>query len=288
MEGSVMFPLLLSMMGGLSTGLGGLLVVLQPKPSLKMLGTLQGLAAGMMLSLSFLDLMHNATNAIGFTKANLWFFGGVIAIALIVTVIPEPTLSASDKASFKEKKNWTHDISEYPQDDKAGDKPLLKRQRKQVWLSGIVTAVGISLHNFPEGMAIFLGSVKGVRIGVGLAIAIGLHNIPEGVAVALPVYFATESKWEGFKLAFLSGLAEPLGVVLVAYLFPSSLSPDILEGLLGAVGGVMAFITLREMLPLALEYAGHRQAVTAVFVGMAIMSLSLELLAANLPQEMTL
>ncbi|KAL3694896.1 hypothetical protein R1sor_008547 [Riccia sorocarpa] len=273
MEGSVLFPLLLSMMGGISTGLGGLLVVLQPRPSIKMLGTLQGLAAGMMLSLSFLDLMHNATNAIGFSRANLWFFAGVISIAIIVTFIPEPTLSASEKASFKAK------------DDKAGDKPLLKRQRKQVWLSGIVTAVGISLHNFPEGMAIFLGSVKGVRIGVGLAIAIGLHNIPEGVAVALPVYFATESKWEGFKLAFISGLAEPLGVILVAYLFPSSLSPDILEGLLAAVGGVMAFITLREMLPLSLEYAGHRQSVTAVFVGMAIMSVSLELLARNLPHE---
>eukprot|EP00268_Persea_americana_P024297 TRINITY_DN23746_c0_g1_i2.p1 TRINITY_DN23746_c0_g1~~TRINITY_DN23746_c0_g1_i2.p1 ORF type:complete len:133 (-),score=15.78 TRINITY_DN23746_c0_g1_i2:562-909(-) len=76
--------------------------------------------------------------------------------------------------------------------------------------------------------------MKGLRVGLNLAFAIALHNIPEGVAVALPVYFATESKWQAFKLATLSGLAEPLGVVIVAYLFPSSLSPGILEGLLGS------------------------------------------------------
>ncbi|CAM6129766.1 unnamed protein product [Calypogeia fissa] len=273
--GQVLFPLVLSFMGSIGTALGGLFVVLQPKPSLRTLGTLQGVAAGMMLSLSFLDLMHNATNAIGFTRANLWFFAGVIVIAAIVTLIPEPTWETPERSTKGAKQK----------NDKEGDKPLLKAKRKQVWLSGIITAVGISLHNFPEGMAVFLGSVKGVRIGVSLALAIGLHNIPEGVAVALPVYFATESKWQGFKLAALSGLAEPLGVILVAYLFPSSLSPDVLEGLLGAVGGVMAFITLHEMLPLALEYAGHRRAVAAVFVGMAIMSVSLELLENNVPHD---
>ncbi|CAM6103559.1 unnamed protein product [Calypogeia fissa] len=273
--GQVLFPLVLSLMGSIGTALGGLFVVLQPKPSLRTLGTLQGVAAGMMLSLSFLDLMHNATNAIGFTRANLWFFAGVIVIAAIVTLIPEPTWEPPERSTKGAKQK----------NDKEGDKPLLKAKRKQVWLSGIITAVGISLHNFPEGMAVFLGSVKGVRIGVSLALAIGLHNIPEGVAVALPVYFATESKWQGFKLAALSGFAEPIGVILVAYLFPSSLSPDVLEGLLGAVGGVMAFITLHEMLPLALEYAGHRRAVAAVFVGMAIMSVSLELLENNVPHD---
>ncbi|RRT68566.1 hypothetical protein B296_00015144, partial [Ensete ventricosum] len=55
----------------------------------------------------------------------------------------------------------------------------------------ILHDTGISLHNFPEGMAVFLGSMKGLRVGVNLALAIALHNIPEGVAVALPVYFAT-------------------------------------------------------------------------------------------------
>ncbi|KAM0995600.1 hypothetical protein ACFX13_005761 [Malus domestica] len=271
MDSQVLVALALSLVGGLSTSLGALLVIVNETPNLKKLGLLQGFAAGLMLSISFLDLAHNAINSIGFLKANLWFFGGVIFFAIIANFIPEPTLAPISKKSGDE-----------------GGKDTLKKHRRQVFFSGIVTAIGISLHNFPEGMAVFLGSMKGLRVGVNLALAIALHNIPEGVAVALPVYFATQSKWQAFKLATLSGFAEPLGVVIVAYLFPSSLSPEILEGLLGSVGGVMAFLTLHEMLPLAFDYAGQKQAVKAVFLGMAFMSASLYFLEISLPQEMSL
>ncbi|GKU94065.1 hypothetical protein SLEP1_g7601 [Rubroshorea leprosula] len=274
MDSQVLVALALSLVGGLSTSIGALFVILNPAPNLKMLGLLQGFAAGLMLSISFLDLAHNAMNSIGFLKGNLWFFAGVVFFAIIANFIPEPTIAPSSNVKNK-KKN----------DD---EKDVMKKHRRQVLFSGIITAIGISLHNFPEGMAVFLGSIKGLRVGLNLALAIALHNIPEGVAVALPVYFATQSKWQAFKLATLSGFAEPLGVVIVAYLFPSSLSPEILEGLLGSVGGVMAFLTLHEMLPLAFDYAGQKQAVKAVFLGMAFMSASLYFLEISLPEEMSL
>lgn len=276
MDSQVLVALGLSLVGGLSTSIGALFVVLNEAPNLKVLGLLQGFAAGLMLSISFLDLAHNAINSIGFLKGNLWFFSGVIFFAIVANFIPEPSLAqGSDLTSKKKNKD-------------EGGKDIMKKHRRQVLFSGIITAVGISLHNFPEGMAVFLGSMKGLRVGLNLAVAIALHNIPEGVAVALPVYFATQSKWQAFKLATLSGLAEPLGVIIVAYLFPSSLSPEILEGLLGSVGGVMAFLTLHEMLPLAFDYAGQKQAVKAVFVGMAFMSASLYFLEISLPAEMSL
>ncbi|KAK3408576.1 hypothetical protein EUGRSUZ_J00789 [Eucalyptus grandis] len=276
MDSQVLVALGLSLVGGLSTSVGALFVILNQAPNLKMLGLLQGFAAGLMLSISFLDLAHNAINSIGFLKGNLWFFAGVIFFAIVVKFIPEPPIAPSSESK---KKKHTGD---------EGGKDMIKKQRRQVLFSGIVTAVGISLHNFPEGMAVFLGSMKGLRVGLNLAVAIALHNIPEGVAVALPVYFATQSKWKAFKIASLSGFAEPLGVIIVAYLFPSNLSPEILEGLLGAVGGVMAFLTLHEMLPLAFDYAGQKQAVKAVFLGMAFMSASLYFLEISLPKEMSL
>ncbi|XP_019157833.1 PREDICTED: zinc transporter ZTP29 [Ipomoea nil] len=276
MDSQVLVALGLSMLGGLSTSLGALFVIINQTPNLKMLGLLQGFAAGLMLSISFLDLAHNALNSIGFLRGNLWFFAGVIFFALVSSFIPEPTLSPTPNLQNKKK----------GEDD--GGKDIMKKHRRQVFYSGIVTAIGISLHNFPEGMAVFLGSIKGLRVGINLALAISLHNIPEGVAVALPVYFATQSKWQAFKIATLSGLAEPLGVIIVAYLFPSSLSPEVLEGLLGSVGGVMAFLTLHEMLPLAFDYAGQKNAVKAVFLGMAFMSASLYFLQTSLPEDMSL
>ncbi|KAL3828171.1 hypothetical protein ACJIZ3_016973 [Penstemon smallii] len=278
MDSQVLVALALSLIGGLSTSIGALFVVINQAPNLKMLGLLQGFAAGLMLSISFFDLAHNAINSIGFLKGNLWVrsYYSVIFFAAVANFIPEPTIApTSDVKSKKKNKD-------------EGGKDTMKKHQRQVLYSGIITAIGISLHNFPEGMAVFLGSMKGLRVGLNLALAIALHNIPEGVAVALPVYFATKSKWQAFKLATLSGLAEPLGVIIVAYLFPSSLSPEILEGLLGAVGGVMAFLTLHEMLPLAFDYAGQKQAVKAVFFGMAFMSASLYFLEISLPADLSL
>ncbi|KAL2590637.1 hypothetical protein AAZV13_13G300100 [Glycine max] len=275
MDSQVAVALALSLVGGVSTSIGALFVIVNKAPSLKMLGLLQGFAAGLMLSISFFDLAHNALNSLGFLKGNLWFFAGVIFFAVVASFIPEPTLTP------------TSDVKGRKKNGDEGGKDIMKKHRRQVLFSGIVTAVGISLHNFPEGMAVFLGSLKGLRVGINLALAIALHNIPEGVAVALPVYFATQSKWQAFKLASLSGFAEPLGVIIVAYLFPSSLSPEILEGLLGSVGGVMAFLTLHEMLPLAFDYAGQKQSVKAVFLGMAFMSASLYFLSISLPEDLS-
>ncbi|XP_042471084.1 zinc transporter ZTP29-like isoform X1 [Zingiber officinale] len=272
MDSQILIALALSLVGGFSTSIGGFLVVLSDAPDLRMLGILQGFAAGLMLSISFFDLAHNALNSLGFFKGNIWFFVGALFFASVVNLIPEPSF-----VETTEKKNG---------DESA--KRMVTKDQHQILFSGIITAVGISLHNFPEGMAVFLGSMKGLRVGINLALAIALHNIPEGVAVALPVYFATRSKWQAFRLATLSGFAEPLGVIFVAYLFPRSLSPEVLEGLLGSVGGVMAFLTLHEMLPLAFEYAGHKKAVQAVFVGMAFMSASLYFLEISLPEEMSL
>ncbi|XP_075500749.1 zinc transporter ZTP29-like isoform X2 [Primulina tabacum] len=253
---------------------GALFVVVNQAPNLKMLGLLQGFAAGLMLSISFFYLVHNAIDSIGFLKGNLWFFAGATFFAFVASFIPElPPISDGKKDDG---------------DEGSKSKDIIKKHRRQVLFSGIITALGISLHNFPEGMAVFLGSIKGFRVGLNLALAIALHHIPEGIAVALPVYFATQSKWRAFKLATLSGLAEPLGVLVVAYLFPVSLSPEILEGLLGSVGGVMASLTLHEMLPLAFDHAGQKKTVKAVFFGMAFMSTSLYFLETSLPDQMSL
>ncbi|XP_073272678.1 zinc transporter ZTP29-like isoform X1 [Primulina huaijiensis] len=274
MESQVLVALALALLGGLSNSIGALFVVINEAPNLKMLGLLQGFAAGLMLSISFFYLVHNAIDSIGFLKGNLWFFAGATFFAFVASFIPElPPISDGKKDDG---------------DEGSKSKDIIKKHRRQVLFSGIITALGISLHNFPEGMAVFLGSIKGFRVGLNLALAIALHHIPEGIAVALPVYFATQSKWRAFKLATLSGLAEPLGVLVVAYLFPVSLSPEILEGLLGSVGGVMASLTLHEMLPLAFDHAGQKKTVKAVFFGMAFMSTSLYFLETSLPDQMSL
>eukprot|EP00268_Persea_americana_P024301 TRINITY_DN23746_c0_g1_i6.p2 TRINITY_DN23746_c0_g1~~TRINITY_DN23746_c0_g1_i6.p2 ORF type:complete len:131 (-),score=32.03 TRINITY_DN23746_c0_g1_i6:880-1272(-) len=129
MDSQILVALALSLVGGLSTSIGALFVIINPAPNLKMLGLLQGFAAGLMLSISFLDLAHNAMNSIGFLKGNLWFFAGVIVFALVVNFIPEPTLVPSSEVRKEQK------------DDGGAGKDPMKKHRRQVLFSGIITAV---------------------------------------------------------------------------------------------------------------------------------------------------
>merc|ERR1712224_301064 len=63
---------------------------------------------------------------------------------------------------------------------------------------GLMCAISIAIHNFPEGLATFIATLDDPKVGAVLAIAIAIHNIPEGIAVAFPIYYATGSKWKGF------------------------------------------------------------------------------------------
>ncbi|GLC38647.1 hypothetical protein PLESTB_000456100 [Pleodorina starrii] len=322
--------LLLTGLGAAGTALGGLMVVAQPKMQFKRLGYLQGLAAGLMLCISMLDLMPAAVAEVGFAAANGWFFAGVAFFAAVVAFIPEPSsegLVLEDGEEAKDKDKDKAGAGADKADKAAGgrkgegspskkptkrsgkaevatvtattlttaptptptpsptpaptarDRAVRREAKRRVLLSGLITAIGIALHNFPEGVAVFLASMKSHAVGASLAFAIALHNVPEGVAVALPVYFATGSRLRGFLYAATSGLAEPLAVVVLALLLPERfLDRQLVEKLLAAVGGIMAFLSISELLPLAFEHAGRQRAVAALFVGMAVMSANLYIL----------
>jgi ZIP family zinc transporter len=79
---------------------------------------------------------------------------------------------------------------------------------------GMLTALAIAIHNFPEGLATFLVTVADARVGASLGVAIAVHNIPEGLCVAMPIYYATGSKWKAFGWSLLSGVTEPIGGIL--------------------------------------------------------------------------
>ncbi|GIL51576.1 hypothetical protein Vafri_7542 [Volvox africanus] len=323
----VWHSILLTGLGAAGTALGGLMVVAQPKMQFKRLGYLQGLAAGLMLCISMLDLMPAAVEEVGFATANAWFFAGVAFFAAVVHFIPEPSSDGlqlddeEDKAAVSDQPVGstttkfgtvaTTGMAAAAADPKKKDGPPPKKASKRpgksetatagggtiagngtaareratrreakrrVLLSGLITAVGIALHNFPEGVAVFLASMKSHAVGASLAFAIALHNVPEGVAVALPVYFATGSRTRGFLYAAVSGLAEPLAVVVLALFFPSNVDRQLVEKLLAAVGGIMAFLSISELLPLAFEHAGRQRAVLSLFLGMAVMSANLYIL----------
>jgi len=142
---------------------------------------------------------------------------------------------------------------------------------------GAMTALAIALHNFPEGLATFVAALADMKLGLALAVAVAVHNIPEGACVAMPVYYATGSKWKGFWWSFVSGVSEPIGGLFGYLVLYGNAMSDVAYGaLFGVVGGMMVYISLKELLPTALKYDPHDRHVTnCMFAGMAVMALSL-------------
>lgn len=115
---------------------------------------------------------------------------------------------------------------------------------KRIWLF----ATAITLHNFPEGLAVGVGFGNGdVLNGMSLAIAIGLQNIPEGLAVALPFVREGVNKWKAVGIALATGLVEPVGGILGAGLV--QISRPLLPVFLAFAAGAMLFVISYEIIP---------------------------------------
>jgi len=252
MEKNVALALILTTLAGLSTTLGSLLGLVVRKPGPRFMSATLGFSAGVMVMISFVELLPGSIESIGFAYAHFGFFIGIIAIFLIDFSLPH---------------EWAghQDLSEGGKDSK-----LLRMS--------LLVALGIGIHNFPEGMATFAGTLKDTKLGIAIAVAIAIHNIPEGLAVSVPVYAATKSRGKAFLWSFLSGVAEPVGAGVAAVFLLPFLTPTLLGWLLAFVAGVMVFIAFDELLPSYRSYDQGHTAILGMVFGMAVMSLSLWML----------
>lgn len=151
-----------------------------------------------------------------------------------------------------------------------------KDRKARLLRTGIVTAISIALHNFPEGVVVFLGALSEWKVGVATAFAIAIHNIPEGISIAVPYYYASKSPWKAFLVAFLSGLAEPFGA-LIGWAIIDDVWGNAAFGLMfGLTAGIMVYISFCELLPLARRNDPEDKVTTAMlFAGMIVMDISL-------------
>lgn len=149
---------------------------------------------------------------------------------------------------------------------------------KSIKRTAILLTLGISLHNFPEGIATFVTASSNTELGFGIALAVALHNIPEGLAVAGPVYAATGSKRTAILWAGISGLAEILGGVLAWLILGSMISPVVMAAIMAAVAGIMVALSVDELMPLAKEIDPNNNPSYGVLCGMSVMGFSLVLL----------
>lgn len=264
---NVLLAFSLTLVAGLSTGIGSAIAFFAKKTNTRFLAVSLGFSAGVMIYVSMIEIFAKARIALTADHGNFTgtlitvvsFFGGMLLIALIDKFIP--------------KEQNPHDLRKV-EDMSQGKKP----SHKKLLRTGTFTALAIAIHNFPEGLATFVSALQDFSIAIPITVAIAIHNIPEGIAVSVPVYYATGNKKKAFAYSFLSGLSEPLGALIGYLLLMPFLSATLFGIVYAGVAGIMVFISLDELLPSAREYGEHHLSIYGLVAGMAVMALSLLLL----------
>ncbi len=285
MDDNALVAFAFTLLAGLSTGIGSALAFFANRTNTRFLAASLGFSAGVMLYVSFVELLAGATRELSSTLGGkgpgTWaatgaFFAGMGLIALIDKLVPEVENPHELKGIEEMHPHARH------HDAHSRDKRMSGRRQsghtQHLMRMGTLTALVIGIHNFPEGLATFMTTLEDAGIGASIAIAIAIHNIPEGIAVSVPIYYATGSRKKAFLWSFLSGLTEPLGA-LVGYLVLRPFMTPILSGLiLAGVAGIMVFMSLDELLPSAERYGEHHLSIYGAIAGMMVMAASLLLL----------
>lgn len=253
----------MTLIAGLSTGIGSALAFFTKKTNTNFLSGSLGFSAGVMLYVSFIEIFPKSREALesaygpeqGYWLTTIAFFAGIAIIAIIDKLVPQIENPHEMRA-----------IEEMSEHD---------RKKKGLLRMGLFSALAIAIHNFPEGLATFTAALQDPTLGLSITVAIAIHNIPEGIAVSVPIYYATGNRKRAFFLSFLSGLSEPVGAV-VGYLLLMPFFSEAMFGIIfAAVAGIMVFISLDELLPAAQKYGKHHLSIYGLIAGMGVMALSL-------------
>jgi len=244
---NIVLALGLSLLAGLSTVFGGLFYSRFQSLNNKYFSFFLGLSAGAMISISLFDLLPTAISGLGIPLAlGLGIVGGIIA-RLVDLAVP-------------------HHIS----------LPIVcNAKMRKMMTTGVVVAIGMIIHNIPEGMAVFMASLHNTGFGSILAFATAIHNIPEGIAVAAPILCATNNKSLALRYTLIAGLAEPFGALITFLVLRPYLTENVLLGSFAIVAGIMLFISVDELLPWCLKDKQYAQAIGGFITGALVLVASL-------------
>jgi ZIP family zinc transporter len=298
-NGNEVSAFLLTLGAGLATTIGAAIAfVIDPENKLVFAACLS-LAAGVMTYVSFIEIFfkcqdeyiaYELEEADALTAATATIFGGLllsIGCELLFDTLFKRHQQKKNAGSQQGQQSLENTgvspedvVPNIPASDGSGNEKASvmdpTKEKVSMLQMAAFSGVAIAMHNLPEGIATFVAAVEDPEFGASIAVAIGIHNIPEGLAVAIPVLKATNSKLQAFAWAFLSGVAEPFGAVLAWIFLREVIGPLTYALLFGVIGGVMIHISIKKLIPTALQYDPENRITSyAFFIGMLVMALSL-------------
>ena len=250
----LVYAFALSFLAGAASAMGGICSFFIKKENLSALAVGLGFSAGVMIYVSFMEILPHAQNTLSALygmEYGKWLCVGLFFVGTALA--------------------WGVDRFLPP----LHVRPGILDQSARLKQTGIFTAVALTLHNFPEGLATFFSTLDSMKLGISIALAVAIHNIPEGIAVALPIYHSTGSRKKAFWASAASGMAEPVGAVVGYFILHAVLQEAVLGILFAVVAGIMVYLALDELLPTAHDYGYGHQVIGGVLSGMLLMAVVL-------------
>ncbi len=290
-------PIVLSLIAGAASGIGGLIGVYK-RLSMKYFDLVIGFAAGVMLAVATLGLIEEGISLMeGGSPAHIIAIVIISGVALGVFIllaldkgIPHLHTLVNSSDECEECAEAVCDMDcQCPNKDRWFECPYLSEEgkckamgrcfcprklqfQKSIKYSGILLAIGLTIHNAPEGIAMGVGFLAASALGISMTIAIALHNIPEGLAIAVPLMQAEYSRKKILLIAFLSGMAEPIACIIAIFAL-QSVSTLTLAFFLAFAGGAMIYIVSDELIPESHKHGFEHEATLGLFLGFVLMLL---------------
>ncbi len=204
------------------------------RPTFGFVCSLLCFAAGVMLAISFLELIPESILLAGAPLAVTGLVFGALVMYGLDRAIPHihPSLCSQEQGC-------------------------------NVHRSAIYLILGMFLHNFPEGMAIAGGAVSDARTAIAIALAIAIHNIPEGICTSASFFHATGRRLHAFLLSSSTALPVLIGYITAAHLF-RNIPPTIVGAIIASTAGLMIYITVDELIPNSCAGNDHRTIATLI------------------------
>lgn len=240
-----LFPLLLSFIAGISTVLGSFFILFKIKKVGEFVVFSLSFSLGIMTLISFFDLIPSSYPVI---INNYGILYGIIIFVLIFLLGYQSIKLINDR---------------------------IKDNDSSLYKIGILSMISLVLHNFPEGIAVFIGALSNTSIGIKLCIAIMLHNIPEGIAISVPLYYSGVEKKRVFVYTLLSGLSEPIGALLAYFILKNFINELFLSMVLVFVSGLMISLALNDILKEVKKYNKIKYMIYGLFVSIILFGITL-------------
>lgn len=232
---NLIFLLIISAIGPL---IGALLGIIN-YPSKKFMFNMLAFAAGVMLTISFINLIPQSILFSSTIVAVIGVAIGALLMYIIDKIIPHI----------------------HPERNIDKNKDFCNIKKSSMYIN-----TALFIHNLPEGMVIALGTITNNSLGIIIAIAITIQKIPEGICVAAPTYYCNKNRFKSFMIACSTLIPLFIGF-FIAYFLYQNLSQTVIGLIIGITAGFMIYISTDELIPASSKKVSHHSTIISLIIG---------------------